>query len=223
MTPEGRTERLLEAIASKEPAPASGSAAAAVAAMGAALLEKVARLSVKQMGTQAVADRERAHALRLHGEELIEADVQAYLGYVAARRSGQGLAEMHSATIDVPARIGRVAAEIVELAERLAVQGNPNLRADAVAAAIFGQAALSCVAMLTSVNSSGDRARTDARVRETARLFRAASASVRRLASPARGDGRDRARARSAGSPLPSPRRSARGGRSASRPARRAP
>ncbi len=221
MTPEGRTQRLLEAIASTQPAPASGSAAAAAAAMGAALLEKVASLSSRQMGPRADMDRERAHALRMQSEELIEADVHAYLGYVAARRAGQGLAEARSATIEVPAQVGRVAAEIIDLAGRLAGQGNQNLRADAVAAAILAQAAITCAAMLARVNS--DAPREDARARETARLARAATASVRRLAAPVPGDGPGRARARSADTPRPSPRRSARGTRSAPTPARRGP
>ncbi|MGA8922656.1 MAG: cyclodeaminase/cyclohydrolase family protein, partial [Candidatus Dormiibacterota bacterium] len=71
---------MLEAIASKEPAPASGSAAAAVVATAAALLEKCARLSARRWSGSAEAQGE-AHALRLRAEDLVEEDVHAYLAY----------------------------------------------------------------------------------------------------------------------------------------------
>ena len=221
MTPEGRTGRLLEAIASKEPAPASGSAAAAAAAMGAALLEKVALLSARQMGDDADSARGRAHAQRMRCEELIEADVHAYLAFVAARRSGDEVDVARSATVEVPIEIARAAAEIVEMGCRLADAGNPNLRADAVAAAILARSAVECAAMLVRVNLGS--AAGDPRAGEARRLVRSASASVRRLTAPRREGGPDRGRARSASTPRQSPRRIARGTRSAPRTPRRAP
>lgn len=194
-TTDDRLGRLLEAIASKEPAPASGSASAAVVATAAALLEKCARLSARTWDGSAEAHG-LAHSLRLHAEELVEKDVQAYLGYVAATRSGAGLASALSMTVDVPLEIVRAAAGASELADRLAAHGNPRLRADAVAAAILAGAAAQTATMLIRVNLPP--ASRDRRLVEARRLARAASERARRLDAPARPGGRDRAPGRPA-------------------------
>ena len=89
---EERLPRLLEALASREPAPAGGSAAAATVAIGAALLEKAALLAVEKWDGAERAGQ-RAHELRLRAEELIERDAQAYLDYVEARRAKRNFAE----------------------------------------------------------------------------------------------------------------------------------
>jgi formiminotetrahydrofolate cyclodeaminase len=188
--------RLLEAIASEEPAPASGSASAAVVAAAAALLEKCARLSARRW-TGAVEAQEQAHALRLHAEELVEEDLHAYLAYVDAMRSGAGVDAAHSRTVDVPLDVVRAAAGVTELADRLATNGNPRLRADALAAAILAAAAAKTGAMLVGVNL--EPASRDRRLVEARRLARTASARARRLDAPARQGDRGRAPARSAG------------------------
>jgi formiminotetrahydrofolate cyclodeaminase len=194
-TTDDRLGRLLGAIASKEPAPASGSASAAVVATAAALLEKCARLSARAWSGSDEAHG-LAHSLRLRAEELVEEDVQAYLGYVAATRSGAGLDSALSTTVDVPLEIVRAAAGASELADQLAAHGNPRLRADAVAAAILAGAAAETAAMLIRVNLPP--ASRDRRLVEARRLARAASARARRLDAPARPGGRDRAPGRPA-------------------------
>jgi formiminotetrahydrofolate cyclodeaminase len=171
---------LLDGLASDRPVPASGSAAAAVIAMASALLEKVARLSTAKW---AVADAavEQAHALRLRAEELVEADANSYMAYVEAVRSAKNIqgkarerviAPSRAATIDVPLAIARLAAETVELADSLAENGNPNLRADAMVAATLAAAAATAAARLIAVNLS--RAR-DPRSKEADRIARAAT------------------------------------------------
>ncbi len=152
---------MLEAIASKEPAPASGSAAAAVVATAAALLEKCARLSARQWDGSTAA-LEQAHALRLHSEELVEHDVHAYLRFVEAVRSGLSAGDAHAQTVEVPLQIGRAAVKVGLLAEQLASHGNPKLHADAVVAAILASAAAEAVAFLVEVNLGRTRdARSD--------------------------------------------------------------
>ena len=93
--------------------------------------------------------------------ELIEEDSQAYLAYVDAVRAAKGLegaaqaeavGSAHALTIDVPLRLTRAAAEVVGIAVQLADSGNPNLRADAVVAAILGAAAAEAAATLIRVN-----------------------------------------------------------------------
>jgi len=171
---------LLDGLASDSPVPASGSAAAAVIAMASALLEKVARLSMAKWATADVA-LEEAHALRLRAEELVEADANSYMGYVEAVRSAKNIhgkareraiAPALAATIDVPLAIARLAAEAIDLADALAENGNPNLRADAMVAATLAAAAATAAARLVAVNLSGAR---DSRSTEADRIARDAN------------------------------------------------
>ena len=149
--------------------------------MAAALLEKVARLSTAQWASAEVA-LEQAHALRLRAQELVEADAQAYLSFVEALRAAKELRgdarensvrPAREATVDVPLAIVRLGAETVELAQELAANGNPNLRADAMVAATLADAAATAAARLISVNLSGDR--SDPRLDEARRTANAAS------------------------------------------------
>lgn len=174
---------LLEKIASKEPAPASGSACGAVVAAAAALVEKSARLSTKQWEGAAGA-LERAHALRMESFELVEEDAQAYLAFVAAVRAHEDVEKVHARTVDVPLRMTRAAAEVAELAVQLANHGNPNLRADAVVAATLAAAAAESGLTLIAVNLVD--VAEDARLAEARRLARnatALAASLRPLVS----------------------------------------
>ena len=164
-------------------------------ATAAALLEKCARLSARTWNGSAEAHAQ-AHSLRMRAEELVEEDVHAYLAYVSATRSGAGIASAHARTVDVPLEVVRTAAGASELAERLAMHGNPRLRADAVAAAILAGAAAQIVAVLVRENLSP--ASRDRRLVEARRLARAASARARRLDAPRRAGDRDHARERPA-------------------------
>jgi methenyltetrahydrofolate cyclohydrolase len=152
-----------------------------VAAAAAALLEKAARLSAKQWSGAADA-RQHAHALRLHAEELIDEDVQAYLGYVASVRSGIDLEGARSKTVDVPLELVRLAAAVATLADQLASKGNPKLRADAVVAAILAAAAAESGLTLITVNIAG---RDDVRLHEAQKLASQASELARSLRSEA--------------------------------------
>jgi formiminotetrahydrofolate cyclodeaminase len=173
---------LLEKIASREPAPASGSACGAVVAAAAALVEKSANLSTKQWDGAARA-LEQARALRLASFELIEEDAQAYLEFVEVVRAAKGLeraqsqeavAVAHARTIDVPLRMTRAAADVAELAVQLAQHGNPNLRADAVVGATLAAAAAESGALLIEVNL-GETLGNDARLVLAKKLARKAS------------------------------------------------
>jgi len=164
-----------------------------VVAAAAALVQKVARLSGKQMPEEANVFFERAERLRLHAEELVEHDTHAYLDYVAARRSGTDVEAAERRTVEVPLEVCRSGGQVVELAVDIAVRGNPNLREDAVVAAILGEAAARSAARLVSANL-GASSRHPRRI-EAGRIVRAASARVKGLAGAPR-----RGRARSADS-----------------------
>lgn len=169
---------LLDELSSGRPAPAGGSAAAAVVALAGALLEKVARLSTRHWDKAGDAGRQ-ADGLRRRGEELIVEDEQAYLDYVVARREKKGVQEAWSRTIDVPLETVRAAVGVIELAHDLERHGNPNLRADAATAAMLAHSAVTAAAMLIQVNLGV--APKDPRLDEALRLMRSASESVRRL------------------------------------------
>lgn len=199
-----RLSRLLEDLASSKPAPAGGSASAAVIAVAAALLEKCAQLSIKHWDG-AEAARTRAHRLRLRSEELIESDLHAYLAFVAANRTGKGLEAARSATVDVPLEMIRRAIDVLDLAHELAQHGNRNLRPDATTAAILAHAAISAAAMIIQVNV-GIEVR-DPRLQEALKLMRDASESVRRLGSIALIGDRSRASSPRTGGQQPTGRR----------------
>jgi methenyltetrahydrofolate cyclohydrolase len=169
--------------------PAGGSAAAAVIAVAAALLEKAARLSATRWESAEVV-LEQAHALRLRAEELVEADAHAYMSFVEATRAAKSLrgsardqviGPAHDETVDVPLAIVRLGAETVELARELAANGNPNLRADAMVAATIADAAATAAARLIAVNLSG--ARGDSRLDEARRTAQTASETADALGS----------------------------------------
>jgi methenyltetrahydrofolate cyclohydrolase len=149
-----------------------------VVAAAAALVEKSANLSKKHWDGAAGA-LERAHALCEESFALIELDAEAYLAFVEAVRSQQDVGTAHARTVDVPLRMTRAAAEVAELAVELANHGNPNLRADAVVAAILAAAAAESGLTLIAVNV-GDAA-GDARLAAARKLARQASTLARSL------------------------------------------
>jgi formiminotetrahydrofolate cyclodeaminase len=140
---------------------------------------------------------ERAERLRIQSEELIEQDSMAYLDYVEAVRSGQGVAGAQARTIQIPLEIARAAADVAALAEQSASLGNPKLRADAVVAAMLASAAAGAAAYLVRVNL-GESA--DIRLDEARRLAAEASARLRPPGARGSAGGRGRGRVRPADS-----------------------
>ena len=171
---------LLAGLASGQPVPAGGSAAAAVIALAAALLEKASRLSTGQWAS-ANAALDAAHALRLRAEELVDADANAYMSFVEASRAAKGLRgaarersvkPAREATVDVPLAIVRLGVETVELAGKVAAHGNPNLRADATVAATIAAAGATAASRLIASNLAGGR---DPRLDEARRIVKTAN------------------------------------------------
>ena len=151
-------DTLLDQLASSDPVPGGGSAAALAGAMGAALVGMVAELTI---GRPEYAEHEvtitglraEAHARRDLLLDLAEEDATAYASVVRARRMPKEspaelearAAALRTAMIDaarVPLRTATVAAEVLELAERIAPIGNRNAVSDAGVAAQLAAAAL---------------------------------------------------------------------------------
>jgi formiminotetrahydrofolate cyclodeaminase len=153
-----RTRDLLDRIASSDPTPGGGSAAALGGAVAAALVTMVASMPKTRTG----ADDERrklddvralvqAEGERLRG--LVDEDAAAYDAVIAARRlpketdaekaarkEAMSAALRHAA--DVPMRTARASLAVLQQAVVAAEIGNPNARSDAVAAAALAWGAL---------------------------------------------------------------------------------
>jgi methenyltetrahydrofolate cyclohydrolase len=182
-------DELLEAIASDEPLPASGTAAALVAAMAAGLVAKVGKVSSEWEDGQAVAAQ--ARALRLRLALLAHADTEAYGAALAAMRLPRELPQKQRDEIlgrtleraaDVPLAIADAAADVADLAANAAANGRPRLVPDAVAAAELADGAARAAALLVGVNlATGPE---DARTLLAAEsVARASSARARALES----------------------------------------
>jgi methenyltetrahydrofolate cyclohydrolase len=151
--------RFLELLAGAEPAPSGGGGAALAVSMGAGLCAMTARLSARQLADDAadlVKDLERVAAA---AASLIQADADSYAAVIAARRSagpGSGpVAAALSAAADVPIQIAELAVPVAETASRLAAEGNPNLRGDAITGALLAAAGARAAAVLVGINLAG--------------------------------------------------------------------
>jgi formiminotetrahydrofolate cyclodeaminase len=134
-------------LASREPIPGGGSAAALAGAMGAALVAMVAELTVGRPDAapheQELRELRDGATARLELlQRLAEQDAAAYQAVVTARRlpkesdderatRSAELGRAMVAAAEVPLRTAEVAAEVLELAHRIAPIGNPNAVSDA--------------------------------------------------------------------------------------------
>ena len=151
-------DALLDRLASSDPVPGGGSAAALAGAMGAGLVAMVAELTA---GRPEYAEHDgtvtelKAAALARKGLllTLAEVDASAYEAVVSARRLPKDseperearATALRGAMVEaarVPMRTAVVAGEVLELAERIAPIGNRNAVSDAGVAARLSAAAL---------------------------------------------------------------------------------
>lgn len=145
-------------LASRDPIPGGGSAAALAGAMAAALVSMVAELSVGRADAAEHEDTLREvgdAAVQRRGAllDLAEDDAVAYDAVVRARRlpkESEAERETRASTLRVamveaarvPLRTAEVAAEVLELAQTIAPIGNRNAASDAGVAAQLGAAAI---------------------------------------------------------------------------------
>lgn len=155
--------RLGEVLAGRGPGPAAGSTAAVTASLAAGLATKVAKAAAdREAATQDLADeldRLRAKALRLADD-----DVEAYAGFLEARRKPGGGPAAAEAIVQVPADVVAVAVRVAELAALLAEEGPDALTGDAVTAAFLAAAAAESAAMLVGTNIADAGELADPRV-----------------------------------------------------------
>jgi formiminotetrahydrofolate cyclodeaminase len=156
-------DELLEAFSDAGPAPGGGGAAVIAVALGAALCVMAARLSARQMAGAPGIEAD-ALAIRDHMAPLCDADSESYLRVVAehgrpggddpAARERRVTAALSKAS-DVPMAVVTAGARVAHLAARLAEEGNPSLRGDALTAALLAGAGAEAAGALVRINLAG--------------------------------------------------------------------
>ncbi len=136
-------KELLDAIGARTPAPASGAAAAYTGALAAALVELAARFSEDD---EALA---RALELRARLLELADEDAAAYTDFMRTHSD-----EDRQRTIEIPLAVAAAASETAALAERLAADGRPSVKGDALVAIELARAAARAAELLAGLNGS---------------------------------------------------------------------
>lgn len=161
MVGEGLTA-FLDDVAARTSAPGGGAVSAVSVGMAAALVAMAARFSDKQL-VEAEDLADKADVMRAHVVPLAEADAAAYAELLGALRlpkddpsRGEAVAAASRGAAEVPLEIARFAAETALLAARLAEDGNPNLRGDALAAALLAAASARACANLVRINLDED-------------------------------------------------------------------
>ena len=150
-----RVDELLNVLASGEPDPGSGSAAAIVLAMAASLVAKAAR-SPCESWPEAGGAAAQAEALRARATPLADADALVYREAHARLGRADGADHTLAASLDraaeVPLEITRIGADVAALAREVADRCDPGLRPDVLGAAVLAAAAAQTAAQLVEAN-----------------------------------------------------------------------
>lgn len=180
-------DALLDRLAEVVPGPSSGSAAALVGAMAAAVVAMSARASDEWDETGGAAAQANALRARLTSQAREDASV-----YAAARqqlelsRTGGGddfhLETSLAKAAEVPLRIAETACDVALLAELVAARGDPDTGPDAAAATALAAGAAAAAAHLVAINLGATP--EDARVRLARAAAEAARDAARRAVEP---------------------------------------
>lgn len=151
-------QEFLQKLASNAPTPGGGGGAAMAGALAAALTSMVGSLTVgkenfasHEAEVQALLDR--AEALRLQMFDLVNADAEVFNGFMVCYRlpktteeekqaRNQAIQKAAKEAAEVPLKIAEASLEVMKLAERIALIGNPSAITDAAVSAIMARAAL---------------------------------------------------------------------------------
>jgi formiminotetrahydrofolate cyclodeaminase len=131
----------LDVLSKKTPVPGGGSAAALVAATGAALISMVADYSMRQGRSKGVdgrirAVRKQSEQIRKRLLELVDLDAQGYLKVVKARgKTASARRKAKQEAAKAPREVCRLCYQAVALMPCLVENGNPYLISDIKVAA----------------------------------------------------------------------------------------
>lgn len=162
-------QQFLDELASKEPTPGGGGAAAVMGAMGAGLVSMVCRLTIGKRNYAAVEAEmkgtlDASENLRTRLTDMIQADMSVFDRVMGAyglpketdaekqARSGAIQSALKAAT-EVPLECARACAEVIALSRIVAEKGNRNVISDAGVAVLAGYAALKSAALNVYVNT----------------------------------------------------------------------
>jgi formiminotetrahydrofolate cyclodeaminase len=178
----------LDRVASDSPAPGGGSVAAIAVALAAGLAGMAARLSTGQLA-DAPELADQADASRHRVAPLARADAESYGRVLDAYREPEDRTARVRAALsgaaDVPLAVAEAGSEVAAIASRLAEEGNPNLKGDAMAAVLLASAGVSAAAKLVQINLSSANVGDD-RLNRANSLVDMTAATVRRATE---GDG----------------------------------
>jgi formiminotetrahydrofolate cyclodeaminase len=152
----------LDEVAAPTPAPGGGTSAATACALGAALVEMVARI---ELGRADPAVRPRADLpdrlalLRGQALKLAERELSSYAPVLEAMRlprddpdRGDRLGAALARASLAPLAVAEVAAEVAEVGAELAAAAGPTVGGDAVAGVLIAEAAAAAAARLVEIN-----------------------------------------------------------------------
>ena len=168
---------LLERLGSSDPTPGGGAAAAAVGALGAALVQMTANLTIGRPRFAEIDERARgiegrAADLRDKLAALSDADADAFERVSAAYKlpraddaqkvaRSQAIQAALRLAADVPVQTATLSAQVLELAEQAAPILNPAVISDVLVGALLAQSALESAGVNVEINVA---AMTDAHV-----------------------------------------------------------
>ncbi len=151
-------QEFLEKLASSAPTPGGGGGAAMAGALAVALTSMVGNLTVgKEKFAQYEAEVQellvKAEALRMKMFALVNADAEVFNSFMACYRlpkntdeeklaRNQAIQNAAKEAAEVPLKIAEVCMEVMKLAERIAIIGNPGAITDAAVSSIMARAAL---------------------------------------------------------------------------------
>ena len=159
---------LLQRLGSSEPAPGGGAASGVTAALGAALVQMTANLTVGRarfadVEEQAQRIGQRAAELRQRLMQLADADAEAFDRVSAAyklpraddaarRARSQAIESALVSATEVPLETARICADVLEVAEEAAPILNPTVISDVLVGALLADAALRSAAVNVEIN-----------------------------------------------------------------------
>ncbi len=163
-----KVSEFVEEVASKSPTPGGGAVGASVAALGAALIEMVANLTVGKKGYEDYeAEMERVIAEASYRRKKIlesaDEDIEAFDEVMKALKMPKDtpekkaerkkkLQESLKKACEVPYELAREISKLCPLAESVAKFGNKNAKSDALSAVALLEAAFKCALANVNIN-----------------------------------------------------------------------
>jgi formiminotetrahydrofolate cyclodeaminase len=161
-------QHYLDDLASAQPTPGGGSAAALSGAMGAALASMVCRLTIVKAAYAGVQQEieellKRTEHLRLRFQQLMQEDIEAYGRLSACYKLPRETSEERAIRTEaiqkqlveaalVPLEVAERAAELVQCCERIIEIGNATVLSDVATGAILASSAGEGAALMVRIN-----------------------------------------------------------------------